>query len=223
MIGSVRKIWAIVRKDWTAEMHSREMLGSMLVFALVVIFVFSFSFELRVGTANQIAPGVLWVTFTFAGMLGLGRSFIQEKDQGCLDGLLLCPVDRSVIYLGKMLSNMLFISVIEAIVLPLYFALFDLAFRPMILVVTFLGTFGFAAVGSLFSAMSVHARAREVLLPVLLFPVVIPALIAAVKITGGLVDGQPWAEMRHWSQLLLGFDVIFIVVSYLLFDYVIEE
>lgn len=205
------------------EMRSREMLSSMFVFALIVMLVFSFSFELRVENVTQVAPGVLWVAFTFAGMLGLGRSFILERDQGCLDGLLLCPVDRSVIFLGKMLGNLLFISMIEIIILPLYLALFDLAFKPLLLLIILLGTVGFAAVGTLFSAMTVHARAREVLLPILLFPIAIPILIAAVKLTAGLFDGQPWSSMGRWLQFLIGFDVIFLTVSYMTFDYVVEE
>ena len=199
------------------------MLSSMLIFAQIVILVFSFSFDLRVETTSQVAPGVLWVSITFAGMLGLARSFVLERDQGCLDGLLLCPVDRSTLYLGKMLSNLIFISITQVFVVPLAFALFNLPFDFLLLPILLLGTLGFSAVGTLVSAMTVHARAREVMLPILLFPVVMPVIIAAVKLTAGIVDGQPWAEMRHWLQLLIGFDVIFVVVSYIAFDYVVEE
>jgi len=220
---SLAKVWSIVRKDLALEKRSREMLSSMFIFGLIVILLFSFSFDLRVERASQVAPGVLWVAFTFAGMLGLARSFVLERDQGCLDGLLLCPVDRSVLYVGKMLSNLLFISMTEVIILPLCFALFNLAFRPLILAVILLGTIGFSAVGTLVSAMTVHARAREVMLPILLFPIVMPALIAAVKLTGGVLDGQAWSEMRNWLQLLVGFDVIFLVLSYLAFEYIVEE
>jgi heme exporter protein B len=218
-----RKVWAIVRKDLALQSRSREMFNSMFIFALIVILVFSFSFELRVEQVSKVAPGVLWVAFTFAGMLGLSRSFILESDQGCLDGLLLCPVDRSVIYFGKMLSNLLFISMTEVVILPLYLALFNLSFELLLLPVMMLGTIGFSAVGTLVSAMTVHARAREVMLPILLFPIVMPVLIAAVKLTGGILDGQPWAEMGHWLQLLVGFDVIFLAVSFMAFDYVVEE
>jgi len=220
---AIGKVWAIVRKDLALEGRSREMLSSMFIFALIVIFVFSFSFELRIEQASQVAPGVLWVAITFAGMLGLARSFVLERDQGCLDGLLLCPVDRGIIYLGKMVSNLLFISMTEAILLPLYLALFDLPFRLLLLPIVLLGTLGFSAVGTLVSAMTVHARAREVMLPILLFPLVMPALIAAVKLTGGVLDGQAWPEMKRWMQLLTGFDVIFVVVSYVAFEYVVEE
>jgi heme exporter protein B len=223
-IGFLRKIVAIVHKDVIAELRTKEMFSSMFVFALLVIIIFNFAFELRVANVKQIAPGVLWVTFTFAGMLGLNRSFILEKDKGCLEGLLLAPVDRSAIYFGKMLGNLIFMSVVEAIVLPIFWVLFNPPlFSPPLIPVIVLGTLGFAGVGTLFSAIAVHTRAREVMLPILLFPIVMPLMIAAVKITGGLLDGQPLAEMRNWLNLLIGFDIIFLTVSYMTFDYVVEE
>ena len=222
-MSPLAKVWTLVLKDLSLERRSREMLSSMFIFALLVVLVFSFSFDLRVEETSGVAPGVLWVAITFAGMLGLARSFVLERDQGCLDGLLLCPVDRSLLYLGKMISNLVFISLTELVVLPLCFALFNLPFHLLLLPILFLGTVGFSAVGTIVSAMTVHARAREVMLPILLFPLVLPALIAAVKLTGGVLDGQPWGEIRNWMELLVGFDVIFVVISYLAFEYVIEE
>jgi heme exporter protein B len=220
----LRQIAAIVRKDILAELRTKEMFSSMFVFAVLTVVVFNFAFELRVADAVTIAPGVLWVSVTFAGMLGLNRSFVLEKDQGCLDGLLLAPVDRSAIFFGKMLGNWLFITVVEAIILPIFSALFNVnLIQAWILVVLLLGTLGFSGVGTLFSAMAVHTRAREVLLPVLLFPVVVPALIAAVKLTSGFLDGQALADMVNWMRLLVAFDVILIAVSYMTFDYVVED
>jgi len=222
--GFLRKILAIVHKDIIAELRTKEMFSSMFVFALLVIVIFNFAFELRVANVKQVAPGVLWVTFTFAGMLGLNRSFILEKDKGCLEGLLLAPVDHSAIYFGKVLGNLIFMSVVEAIVLPIFWILFNPPlFSPALILVIFLGTVGFAGVGTLFSAIAVHTRAREVMLPILLFPVVVPLMIAAVKTTGGLLDGQSLSEMRDWLNLLVGFDIIFLTVSYMTFDYVVEE
>ena len=224
MIGFLRKVLAIVHKDIIAELRTKEMFSSMFVFALLVIVIFNFAFELRVANFKQVAPGVLWVTFTFAGMLGLNRSFILEKDKGCLEGLLLAPVDRSAIYFGKMLGNLIFMSVVEVIVLPIFWVLFNPPlFSPALILIIVLGTLGFAGVGTLFSAIAVHTRAREVMLPILLFPIVVPLMIAAVKITGGLLDGQPLSEMRNWLNLLVGFDIIFVTVSYMTFDYVVEE
>jgi heme exporter protein B len=224
LIGFLRKVLAIVHKDIIAELRTKEMFSSMFVFALLVIVIFNFAFELRVANVKQVAPGVLWVTFTFAGMLGLNRSFILEKDKGCLEGLLLAPVDRSAIYFGKMLGNLIFMSVVEVIVLPIFWVLFNPPlFSPALILIIVLGTLGFAGVGTLFSAIAVHTRAREVMLPILLFPIVVPLMIAAVKITGGLLDGQPLSEMRNWLNLLVGFDIIFVTVSYMTFDYVVEE
>lgn len=217
------KVWAIVRKDLSLERQSRETLSSMFIFALIVVLVFSFSFDMRVERASEVAPGVLWVAITFAGMLGLARSFVLERDQGCLDGLLLCPVDRSVLYVGKVIGNILFISMTEAIILPLCFALFNLPFHLLLVPLVLAGTIGFSAVGTLVSAMTVHARSREVLLPVLVFPLVLPVIIAAVKVTGGILDELPWAEIKNWVQLLVGFDVIFGAISFIVFDYVVEE
>jgi heme exporter protein B len=220
----LHKILAIVQKDVSVELRTKEMLSSMFVFALLVIVIFNFAFELRVENVREVAPGVLWVAFVFAGMLGLNRSFVLEKDRGCLEGLLLCPVDRSAIYFGKMLGNVIFMTMLEAIILPIFSVLFNLSlFQPLLLLIIVLGTLGFAGVGTLFSAMAVHTRSREVMLPVLLFPVVVPAMIAAVKATGGILDGQAFSEIAHWVRLLAVFDVVFLTISFMTFDYVVEE
>ena len=220
----LRKVLVIVHKDVAVELRTKEMLSSMFVFSLLVIMIFSFAFELRVEDVREVAPGVLWVTFVFAGMLGLSRSFVLEKDKGCLEGLLLCPVDRSAIYFGKMLGNVIFMTTVEAMILPIFSILFNISlFQPVLLLIVVLGTLGFAGVGTLFSAMAVHTRSREVMLPVLLFPVVVPAMIAAVKATGGILDGQPFSEIAHWIRLLVVFDVVFFAISFMTFDYVVEE
>ena len=220
----LRKVLVIVHKDVAVELRTKEMLSSMFVFSLLVIMIFSFAFELRVEDVREVAPGVLWVTFIFAGMLGLSRSFVLEKDKGCLEGLLLCPVDRSAIYFGKMLGNVIFMMIVEAMIVPIFSVLFNISlFQPVLLLIVVLGTLGFAGVGTLFSAMAVHTRSREVMLPVLLFPIVAPAMIAAVKATGGILDGQPFSEIAHWIRLLVVFDVVFFAISFMTFDYVVEE
>lgn len=142
-----------------------------------------------------------------------------------MEGLLLTPVDRSAIYLGKMLGNLLFIGVVEVIILPIFIVLFNLSAQdlPLLVGVVVLGTIGFAGVGTLFSAMAVHTRAREVLLPILLFPVVIPVMLASVKMTGAILDGLPFADVQNWFSLLVAFDLIFLALSFILFDYVMEE
>jgi len=220
----LRQLGAIVWKDISAELRTKEMFSSMFVFVFLAIVIFNFAFELRVDNVRQVAPGILWVAFSFAGVLGLNRSFILEKDQGCLEGLLLAPMDRSLVYFGKVISNLLFMLVVEAIALPIFAALFNLPLlRLDLALVVLLGTLGFAGVGTLFSAMVVNTRAREVLLPVLLFPIIMPVLIAAVKLTAGLLDGEGLLQMGNWLRLLVAFDVIFLAVSYMTFDYVVEE
>ena len=220
----LRKVLAIVQKDVAVELRTKEMLSSMFVFSLLVIVIFSFAFELRVEDVRKVAPGVLWVTFVFAGMLGLSRSFVLEKDRGCLEGLLLCPVDRSAIYFGKMLGNVIFMTIVEAMILPIFAILFNISlFQPVLLLIVVLGTLGFAGVGTLFSAMAVHTRSREVMLPVLLFPIVAPAMIAAVKATGGILDGLLFSEIAHWVRLFAVFDVVFLAISFMTFDYLVEE
>lgn len=217
------KVLAIVWKDVLAELRTREMFSSMLVFALLVIVIFNFSFELRVENVALVAPGVLWVTFAFASTLELNRSMAMEMENDCLDGLFLAPMDRGVIYFGKMLGNLIFILAIEAIMLPIFSVLFNLSLiRVPLLLTIFLGTVGFAAVGTLLAAMAVNTRAREVMLPVLLFPVILPVVIAAAKVTGGILDGLPLGELAHWLRFLVAFDIVFLVVSYLTFDFVVQ-
>lgn len=218
------KVMAVLAKDVASELRSREVLSSMFVFSILVMVIFNFAFELKVENTEAVAPGVLWVAIAFAGMLGLNRSFISEKDRGCIEGLLLCPVDRSAIYVGKMLGNLVFMLSTEAIVLPVFAAFFNISvFSPTLLLVVFLGTVGFAAVGTLFSAVAVHTRTREIMLPVLLLPVSIPVLVAAVKATGDAIAVIPPAMEGPWIPVLLAFDVIFLTVAYMTFEFVFQE
>jgi heme exporter protein B len=221
----LRKVAAIVGKDIATEIRTKEMIGAMFVFSLLIIFIFNFAFDLRAENVQSLAPGVLWVAIAFAGMLGLSRSFILERDRGVLDGLLLAPVDRSAIYFGKMIGNVLFISLVEIFILPFFIVLFNqsLASLPVLIGVVILGTIGLAGVGTLFSAMAVHTRAREVLLPIMLFPVIVPLMLAAVRLTSAILDGTPLVDVSHWLSLLIAFDVIFIAVSFILFEFVVEE
>ncbi len=219
----LNKVLVIVWKDVMAELRTKEMFSSMLVFALLLIVIFNFSFELRVDNLALVAPGVLWVTFAFASTLELNRALSLEIENGCLDGLFLAPMDRSVIYFGKMLGNLIFISAIEALMLPIFSVLFELnLIQPSLLLTIFLGTIGIAAVGTLLSAIAVNTKAREVMLPVLLFPIILPVVISAVKVTAGIVDGLPLCDFGHWLRFLIAFDVIFLVVSYMTFDYVVQ-
>ncbi len=219
-----RQVAAIIAKDLAAELRTKENLSAMLVFSLLVLVIFNFAFELKGVDMTAVGPGVLWVAFTFSGILGLGRSFAAERDKGSLDGILLAPVDRGAILVGKATANLIFIMVMEAITLPLFVILFNVSL-PWLPVIGYLlmGTIGFAVVGTLLSAIAASTRMREVMLPVLLFPVLVPLFIAAVKTTSGAMAGQAFSDYSNWFNLLLAFDVIFIVVAFLVFEYVVEE
>ncbi len=217
-------MWAIFWKDVRAEFRTKDIFTGMLVFALLAVLIFNFAFDLRVGRAKQVLPGVMWVSIVFAGMLGLNRSFILEYDRGSLSGILLAPVDRSALYLGKMLGNLVFMVAVEVVLLPIIMVLFNVdVLQPTLLVFVLLGTLGFAIVGTSFAAMAVNTRAREVMLPVLLLPVMVPVLIAAVKGTANVLDGIPLTEQANWLRILLAFDVIFLGIAYVTFDYILEE
>ena len=218
-----RKVIAITWKDALSEMRTREIVFSVLVFTLLVIVIFNFAFGATQEMIALVAPGILWVTFAFAGVLSLNRSFILEKEEGCLEGLMVCPISREVIYVGKMLGSLLFMLIIEAIALPIFAFLFNLVLSLQLVVITVLTTVGFVAVGTLFSALAVNTRAREMVLPILFLPIIVPIIICAVKASGLALSGEPWGGLSSWLQIIGAFDAIFLVVSFLIFAFVIEE
>jgi heme exporter protein B len=195
----------------------------MLIFALLSLLIFGFAFDLRGRMAEVAAPGVFWVTVAFAGSLGLNRSLAREQQTGGIEGLLLAPVERGVIFFGKALGNLLLMLVVEAVMLPLTTVLFDVSLlRGGVLVVILLGTVGYAAVGTLLAAIAVNTRAREVMLPILLLPLAVPLLIAAVRATGGLLAGATLADVNNWVRILVTYDLIIGAVAVLTFGYVVE-
>ncbi len=215
-------VLAILWKDIRCELRSKQTWTGMGLFALLVLVIFNFAFDLRVDNKAAIAPGVLWVAFVFASLLGLGRTIAAEREKGSMDRLLLCPVDRKAIYLAKLLGNMLFIGVVEIVALPVYAALFNVPlFAGALLPIVLLGTLGVATIGTLFSAMAAATRARELLLPVLVFPLIVPVVISAVRATGSLIVAAP--NEPPWLGLIAAFDVIFLSISMLMFEFVIEE
>ncbi len=224
MKSSLNKVLAIIRKDIIAELRAREIIVSVLVFVLLVLVIFNFAFGADRPTMEIVAPGVLWVAFAFSGVLALNRSFIPEKENGCLEGILSCPVSREAIYLGKMLSSLLFMLVVEAVTLPVFALLFNFpVLSPQIIIITALATVGFVAVGTLFSALAVNTRAREMILPILFLPVAVPVIISAVKASALALSGASWVEMLSWLQIIVAFDAIFFTVSYLVFSFIVEE
>ena len=222
----VSKVRTIVWKDFTHELRSKEMLISMCVFSFLVIIIFNFAFPPGVEDVDRIIPGILWVAFIFSGLLGMGRSFGVEKDKGSLQGLLLCPVGRGTIYIGKMVGNFIFMSMMEAFTLVIFAVLFNVDLLPILgplVLIIILGTVGFTVVGTIFSAMSANTRARDVMLSMLVFPIAVPLIIASIKATGKILDGKSLSEIYSWLKILVGFDLTFLLVSYLAFEFVVEE
>ena len=228
------KFLEIARKDLLAEFRTKQMLNSMVIFALLVIVIFSFAFgneatifvpNLNKKIVDLLAPGMLWISFTFAGMLGLSRSFAGEKEEGCLEGLKLCPVERSEIYNGKVLSNAVLMFLMEMATLPIFIVLFSYEIKNIfgLIVVIILGTFGFIFVGTLLSALTVNTRTREILLPVILFPVLIPVILSAVSATGIMLSNGNFSDVAGELQILVIYDLIFFVVAQMVFEYTIED
>lgn len=222
----LNQIKAIVWKDLVTELKTRELFSSMFIFALLVIIIFIFSVDLSIVKANEVGPGVLWVAFLFAGTMGLNRSFMLEKENGCLEGLILTPADRTAIYFGKLISNLIFLMVMEIFILPLFMVFFNVDLIPFLgplLVVIFLGTLGFCAIGTLLSSLASNLKTREIMLPILLYPLIVPVMIAVVRMTGQILDGQSLGTMMNWVGLTLAFDIVFIGVSILTIDHILEE
>lgn len=219
-----KAMFAVVWKDLVAELRGKELISAMLVFALLVIFIFNFALELDPKTRSSLTAGILWVTIIFAGNLGLSRSMSVEKDRGCLDGLLLAPVDRTAIYFGKSLANWIFMLIVALIVLPIYSILYNTnIISPALILVIMLGSEGYVAIGTLLASMSMQARTRDILLPILLFPVILPVLIAAVKASAGILNGFSFVDLQTWFSLLIVYDIIFTSVAFMVFDAVVEE
>lgn len=224
MASELRRLRALIWKDLVLEYRTRELLSAMAVFGLLTLLVFNFAMDLRAEHIEAVIPGVLWSGVAFAGVLGLGRSFAQEYDRGSMDGLLLAPVDRGLIYLAKVIANVLFMLAAEAVLLGALAVLFNLdVLQPALLAPLLLGTLGLAGAGTLLSAVAANTRAREILLPVLLFPLLTPVVIGAVQTTSAVLFGAPLQGAPPWTALLLAYDAIVLVLSYVLFDVVVED
>jgi heme exporter protein B len=219
-----RKVGAVTWKDALTEFRTREVIFTVLVFAILVIVIFNFAFGSSPEAIALAGPGMLWVTFAFSGVLSLNRAFVPERESGCMEALLAAPISREAIYVGKMLSSLMSMVVVEAVALPIFALLFDLNVLSLpLVVITLLATVGFIAVGTLFSALAVNTRARDMVLPILFLPVVVPVVISAVKASALALGGAPWSEMLGWLEIIAAFDVIFLAVSYLVFGFVIEQ
>jgi heme exporter protein B len=224
-VSYARRAWIIFHKDLLVERRAKEQTNALLFFCLLLLFLFQFALGPDRERLAAALPGLLWLGFILAGLLGLGRSFLAERENDCWEGLRLTTGDKSAIYLGKLTGNCVLMTVVE-IMLVLLFALFynvDLwtPAAPRALVLA-LGTLGLAAVGTLFAAMTTQVRARELLFPVLLLPAQVPVLLAAVSATQALLLGQPLADVAHWLKLLAGADCVYVTIGVLSFEFVLE-
>lgn len=224
MTGYLRSTMAIYAKDIRLEVRTKETMSSVLAFAVIIAFIFGFAFDPTPDQIAVVGPGIVWVAYVFTGILGMNRTFALERDKGTLEGLLLAPVGRESIFAGKLLSTLTIMVVVELLLFPVFLLLFDLSlFNVWFALVTLAATIGFGAVGTLFSAIAAHTRAREVLLPLLFLPVILPVIIGAVTSTSAVLSGDGWSGVGRWLQFITAFDVVFLVLSSWAFDFVLEE
>jgi len=215
----------MIWKDLVCEVRNRENLSSMFFFALAVILIFSFSFSMDRKATHELMPGIIWVAFGFTGIIGLGKSFLPEMQNDCLEYLQIAPVSKGAIYLGKLLGNAIFLLLAEICLFPLFILFFDLDLLdkiPVILLIFVVATIGLSALGTLFSALTVQIRAREVMFPILLLPLAVPVFIGAVESTRGALNGDPMSLYSQWIELLAIFDLIFTIVSFWVFEFILD-
>lgn len=226
MFAFTRQLGILIWKDVVIDIRRKENFLSMFLFSLLTLIIFNFSFGDNPELFQLMVPGVIWVVFLLAGVLGLSKTFIQEVENGCMKGLLMAPIDRGHLFLGKMMSTTLFLSLVQLLTVPLFFLFFDLTLVRqwwMLVLVMLAGTLGFASLGTLLAAMTATLRGREMLLPILLFPLMTPNLLSVVHITSDIFFGGEWSEVWSWWKLLIAFDVIVGIVSYLSFEFILED
>lgn len=218
--------WIVARKDLAVELRTRSAFLSVLVFALLGLVIFFFAWDPTAVPSMDLAPGVLWVTFTFAGLLGLHRSFGVEIENRGIDALLVAPVEHEAIYLGKALANTIFVGAVLVIAVPAVAIFYNLPFGRSLLALGFvalLGAIGLVAVGTLFSAMAVNTRMAELLLPMLSLPFFVPIVLTSAQASTQLLAGRPFGEALPWLKILLAFDIVFAVACTVAFPHTLEE
>lgn len=226
MVDLLRQSWLIARKDLAIEFRTRSAFLSAIVFALLGIVIFFFAWDPTAVTATDLAPGVLWVVFTFSGLLGLHRSFGVEQADRAIDGLLASPAARESIYLGKAIANLFFVVGIQMVAIPAVALFYSLPIGPVLLPlagIAVLAAIGLVSVGTLFSAMAVNTRLAELLLPMLSLPFFVPIVIPAAQATAKLMSGRPVGDALPWLKLLLAFDIVFTVACMLAYPFTLEE
>ena len=226
MLDGLGLIWTLAEKDLRIEFRSRQAFLTTLFFSFLILTVFTFAFDPASEATKKAAPGILWVALIFPGVIQLNRSFQSEREEGTLLGILLSPMDRGLIFFGKLLANWIFLLVVDLLTLAIFMAVYNFPLNSSIswmLLLILLSSLGFSAVGTLFGAMVFSIRTREVLLPILLFPIVIPVILAAVNGSTEVLLAEKFRLLFQWIKILVAFDVIFLAASYLVFEYVVEE
>lgn len=219
------RVGAIAWKDLTAERRTKANFNAVAFLGMLVLLLFGFALGPDTATVRGVAPGIFWLAVLFSGVLAFNRSYQLELEGGALESLLLYPGERWTIFAGKLLANLTFLLLVEVVIVPVAIVLYQLAVPaqwPLLLLVLFLGTVGFATLGTFYAAMASRSRAREVLLPLLLFPMLVPLLIAAAEASAALLEGDPMGNAGTWIRLLLAFDVVFLGSALLAFEHVIE-
>lgn len=217
-------VFAILSKDIRAEMRGKELIGAMGIFALLSVLIFSFALELDREARLESISGVLWVTIVFASILGLNRSMAMERDQGNLDALLLAPISRGAVFVGKLIGNFIFTILVVFFLLPIMSVIYNVSLINSTLILTLLlGTIGFTIIGTLLATMTVQTRSREALLPIVMMPIALPILLAAVRASIGILNGLPSESWEAWIGVLAVIDVIYLCMCYLMFDFIVEE
>jgi heme exporter protein B len=222
----LRVALAVAAKDLRVEHRSKTALVSAIAFAVLVLVIFNFARDAAVLSRETLAPSVLWITFAFSGVIALNRSFTLERENAALDGLLLAPVSRGALFLGKYLANLAFVFTIEAVTLPLFVIFFGLDVAgavPGILATMVVATLGFVAAGTVFAAMTVRTRFAELMMPLLLLPFLLPPVIGAVQATSRLLAGRPMSEIAGWLRILGFYDLVFVTACLLLFPALMDE
>jgi len=226
MPGTLKIIFILVAKDFVTERRTNQMLSTMAVFALLILVVFNFTLNMGFSQKHSLAAGLLWIALTFASTLGFNQLYAPELEHGNIQAIRLLPIDKSLVYVSKVFSSFLFLLVIELVVVPLFGIFFNLDLMSKILplaLTCFLGTFGLCSAGSIIAALALTTRMREVLLPILLFPILVPLIIGAVESTSEILNSVDAEYINNWVKLIIGFDVVIFVGAYLTYEYVLEE
>ncbi len=220
-----RQAWLVAAKDLRTELRTKEAVNASLSFALVILLLFSFAFDPTSEQTREISGGLLWIVFAFAGALILNRSFARELVNDCLDALVASPVSGAALFLGKSAANLALLLAVELVCLPVFGVFYNVRwthnFWPLLLVLV-LGTWGLTVIGTMFSALTVNLRLRELMLPTLVYPLMIPGLVAAIQLTTALLAGEPLSgDLYNWLRLLAGFDIIYTALALTLADTVL--